>query len=77
MRQAFWPVLAVVASLASASGAAAQIKMGVAGPITGGSAAFGALVDSALDSVAVSHEESELKLNPTDPPVPVAVTFTI
>jgi branched-chain amino acid transport system substrate-binding protein len=42
MKRAFLPVLAVAVSLASASGAAAQIKMGVAGPITGGSAAFGA-----------------------------------
>jgi branched-chain amino acid transport system substrate-binding protein len=42
MRRAFWPVLAVAVSLASASGAAAQIKIGVAGPLTGPNAAFGA-----------------------------------
>ncbi|KAB2917893.1 MAG: branched-chain amino acid ABC transporter substrate-binding protein [Hyphomicrobiaceae bacterium] len=42
MRKAFWPMLAVAASFACATGAAAQIKFGVAGPLTGGSAAFGA-----------------------------------
>jgi branched-chain amino acid transport system substrate-binding protein len=42
MKQMLWPALAVAASLAVADGAAAQIKLGVAGPITGGSAAFGA-----------------------------------
>lgn len=42
MRKAFWPMLAVAASFACAGGAAAQIKFGVAGPLTGGSAAFGA-----------------------------------
>jgi branched-chain amino acid transport system substrate-binding protein len=46
-------VLAVAVSLAGASGAAAQIKMGVAGPITGGSAAFGAqLKNGAEQAVA-------------------------
>ena len=42
MRRMLWPALAVAASLAAANGAAADIKLGVAGPITGGSAAFGA-----------------------------------
>jgi branched-chain amino acid transport system substrate-binding protein len=42
MKKLFWPALAVAASLASAGGAMAQLKIGVAGPITGGSAAFGA-----------------------------------
>jgi branched-chain amino acid transport system substrate-binding protein len=42
MKRMLWPVLAVAASLAAANGAAADIKLGVAGPITGGSAAFGA-----------------------------------
>jgi branched-chain amino acid transport system substrate-binding protein len=37
-----WPALAVAASLAAANTAAAEVKLGVAGPITGGSAAFGA-----------------------------------
>ncbi len=42
MRRSLWPALAVVASLAAAGSAAADVKIGVAGPITGGSAAFGA-----------------------------------
>jgi branched-chain amino acid transport system substrate-binding protein len=42
MRRSLWAALAVAASLAVANGAAAEVKMGVAGPITGGSAAFGA-----------------------------------
>src|SRR6185295_14622054 len=42
MRRMLWPALAVAASLAAASTAAADVKLGVAGPITGGSAAFGA-----------------------------------
>ena len=53
MRRAFWPVLAVAVSLAGASGAAAQIKMGVAGPLTGPNAAFGAqLKNGAEQAVA-------------------------
>jgi branched-chain amino acid transport system substrate-binding protein len=42
MRRTLWPALAVAASLAAANTAAADVKLGVAGPITGGSAAFGA-----------------------------------
>jgi branched-chain amino acid transport system substrate-binding protein len=42
MKKMFWPALAMAASLAGAGSATAQIKVGVAGPITGGSAAFGA-----------------------------------
>jgi branched-chain amino acid transport system substrate-binding protein len=42
MRRMLWPALAVAASLAAANTAAADVKLGVAGPITGGSAAFGA-----------------------------------
>src|SRR6476646_7355992 len=53
MRKAFWPVMAVAASLASASGAMAQIKIGVAGPLTGPNAAFGAqLKNGAEQAVA-------------------------
>jgi branched-chain amino acid transport system substrate-binding protein len=44
-----WPALAVAASLAAASGAAADIKLGVAGPITGGSAAFGAQLKQGVE----------------------------
>jgi branched-chain amino acid transport system substrate-binding protein len=42
MKKVFWSALALAAGLATASGASAQLKIGVAGPITGGSAAFGA-----------------------------------
>ena len=42
MQKSFWPIFVVAASFAAAGNAAAQIKLGVAGPITGGSAAFGA-----------------------------------
>jgi branched-chain amino acid transport system substrate-binding protein len=42
MKRMLWPALAIAASLAVANGAAAQVKLGVGGPITGGSAAFGA-----------------------------------
>ena len=53
MRKAFWPALAIAASLASASGATAQIKIGVAGPLTGPNAAFGAqLKNGAEQAVA-------------------------
>src|SRR5262245_65322960 len=49
MNRLFWPTLAVAASLAVADGAAAQIKLGVAGPITGGSAAFGAQLKNGVE----------------------------
>jgi branched-chain amino acid transport system substrate-binding protein len=44
MKKVFWSALALSASLVglASSSAVAQIKLGVAGPITGGSAAFGA-----------------------------------
>jgi branched-chain amino acid transport system substrate-binding protein len=41
MKKVFWPVLAIAAGVAYASGASAQIKVGVAGPLTGPNAAFG------------------------------------
>jgi branched-chain amino acid transport system substrate-binding protein len=44
-----WPALAVAASLAVAHGAAAEVKLGVAGPITGGSAAFGAQLKQGVE----------------------------
>jgi branched-chain amino acid transport system substrate-binding protein len=49
MRRMLWPALAVAASLAAANGAAADIKLGVAGPITGGSAAFGAQLKQGVE----------------------------
>jgi branched-chain amino acid transport system substrate-binding protein len=44
-----WPALAVAASLAAANTAAADVKLGVAGPITGGSAAFGAQLKQGVE----------------------------
>lgn len=52
MKKVFWPALAVAASLASAGSALAQIKVGVAGPITGGSAAFGAQLKQGAEQAA-------------------------
>src|SRR5262245_25178293 len=49
MNRLFWPTLAVAASLAAAGSAAAEIKLGVAGPITGGSAAFGAQLKQGVE----------------------------
>jgi branched-chain amino acid transport system substrate-binding protein len=49
MNRLFWSSLAVAASLAAADSAAAQIKLGVAGPITGGSAAFGAQLKNGVE----------------------------
>ena len=49
MKKIVWPTLAIAASLACAGGAAAQIKLGVAGPITGGSAAFGAQLKQGVE----------------------------
>src|SRR6266478_197353 len=49
MKRFVWPALVIAASLATAGGAAAQIKLGVAGPITGGSAAFGAQLQKGVE----------------------------
>ena len=51
MKKLFW-ACAGGASLASAGGAMAQLKIGVAGPITGGSAAFGAQLKTHRPAVA-------------------------
>src|SRR5882724_8019433 len=52
MKKVFWPVLAIAASLACASGASAQIKVGVAGPLTGPNAAFGAQLKNGAEQAA-------------------------
>ena len=52
MKQVFWPALAIAASLACASGATAQIKVGVAGPLTGPNAAFGAQLKNGTEQAA-------------------------
>src|SRR5215468_3485123 len=40
MKKVFWPALAIVMSVACAGGASAQLKVGVAGPLTGPNAAI-------------------------------------
>jgi branched-chain amino acid transport system substrate-binding protein len=52
MRRSLWPALAIAASLATAGSAAADVKIGVAGPITGGSAAFGAQLKKGAEQAA-------------------------
>jgi branched-chain amino acid transport system substrate-binding protein len=52
MRRSLWPALAIAASLATAGSAAADVKFGVAGPITGGSAAFGAQLKKGAEQAA-------------------------
>jgi branched-chain amino acid transport system substrate-binding protein len=54
MKKAFWLGLAVAAAVAStgSDGALAQVKIGVAGPITGGSAAFGAQLKNGAEQAA-------------------------
>jgi branched-chain amino acid transport system substrate-binding protein len=51
MRRSFWLGLVVAAALVvpGANTASAQIKLGVAGPITGGSAAFGAQLKNGVE----------------------------
>jgi len=53
MRRVFLPALAIAAaSLVSAGGASAQIKIGVAGPLTGPNAAFGAQLKNGAEQAA-------------------------
>ena len=52
MKKVFWPALAIAASLACAGGASAQIKVGVAGPMTGPNAAFGAQLKNGAEQAA-------------------------
>ena len=42
MNRMIWPALALAAGVLAAGSASAQVKIGVGGPLTGGSAAFGA-----------------------------------
>jgi branched-chain amino acid transport system substrate-binding protein len=54
MKKVFWPALAMAAAVVvSASGASAQIKVGVAGPLTGPNAAFGAQLKNGAEQAAV------------------------
>ena len=51
MKKAFWLSLTVAAAFVAsgASTASAQVKLGVAGPMTGGSAAFGAQLKNGVE----------------------------
>ena len=52
MKKVFWPALAIAASIAYAGSASAQIKVGVAGPLTGPNAAFGAQLKNGAEQAA-------------------------
>jgi branched-chain amino acid transport system substrate-binding protein len=53
MKKVFWPALAIAATVfVDASGASAQIKVGVAGPLTGSNAAFGAQLKNGAEQAA-------------------------
>src|SRR6185369_2776215 len=53
MKKVFWPTLAIAAAVVlGASGASAQIKVGVAGPLTGPNAAFGAQLQKGAEQAA-------------------------
>ena len=53
MKKVFWPALAIAAAVAVGAGSAsAQIKVGVAGPLTGPNAAFGAQLKNGAEQAA-------------------------
>jgi branched-chain amino acid transport system substrate-binding protein len=53
MKKVFWPALAITAAtLVAASSASAQLKIGVAGPLTGPNAAFGAQLKNGSEKAA-------------------------
>src|SRR5438105_10738916 len=53
MKKVFWPTLAIAAAVVlGASGASAQIKVGVGGPLTGPNAAFGAQLKNGAEQAA-------------------------
>src|SRR6185436_7840362 len=53
MKKHLWPALAVAAaSLVGAGAASAQLKIGVAGPLTGPNAAFGAQLKNGAEQAA-------------------------
>jgi len=53
MKKVFWPVLAIAAAtVMGAGGASAQLKVGVAGPLTGPNAAFGAQLKNGAEQAA-------------------------
>ena len=53
MKKVLWPALAIAATaLVGAGGASAQLKIGVAGPLTGPNAAFGAQLKNGAEQAA-------------------------
>src|SRR5262249_8942086 len=53
MKKVSWPALAIAAAaLVAASSASAQLKIGVAGPLTGPNAAFGAQLKNGAEQAA-------------------------
>src|SRR3972149_11718577 len=53
MKKIFWPVLAIAAAaVVGTGGASAQLKIGVAGPLTGPNAAFGAQLKNGAEQAA-------------------------
>src|SRR5689334_7763085 len=53
MKKVIWPALAIAATaLMGASSASAQLKIGVAGPLTGPNAAFGAQLKNGAEQAA-------------------------
>src|SRR5581483_10143076 len=53
MKKLFWPALTIAAAaVMGAGGASAQIKVGVAGPLTGPNAAFGAQLKNGAEQAA-------------------------
>src|SRR5215831_7843082 len=52
MKKVFWPALATAAAALLAGSASAQIKIGVAGPLTGPNAAFGAQLKNGAEQAA-------------------------
>jgi len=58
MKKVLWPALAIAATaLVGAGGASAQLKIGVAGPLTGPNAAFGAQLKNGAEQAAADLNE--------------------
>ena len=68
MKKAFWLPLTVAAAVVAsgATTASAQIKLGVAGPITGGSAAFGAQLKNGVEQAAADINKAGGNHGPAD-----------
>src|SRR4051794_6751199 len=68
MRQRLSLALAFGLGLAFADPASAQIKLGVAGPLTGGSAAFGAQLKNGTEQAGEDTKGAGGNLRPKNPP---------